>query len=97
MVNLFFVVAFPTKMKNTKRLTFFCEETSGTGGFQTKRFCQGAKSHSDEALLAAALLKRMADVLFTVRKDVTLNGLFFFIFFSFQVFYYYDFVRGFFV
>lgn len=35
-------------------------------------FCfQGAKENSDEAILAAALLKRLADVLFTVRGDAS--------------------------
>lgn len=33
------------------------------------KFLKGAKENSDEAILAAALLKRLADVLFTVRGD----------------------------
>ena len=33
------------------------------------KFLKGAAPHSDEAVLAAALLKRLADVLFTAKKD----------------------------
>ncbi|OLQ08303.1 JmjC domain-containing protein 8 [Symbiodinium microadriaticum] len=33
------------------------------------KFLKAAQAHSDEAILATALLKRLADVLFTVKKD----------------------------
>ena len=42
-----------------------------TDGQTRSLCCEAAPPHSDEAILAAALLKRLADVLFTVKKDAT--------------------------
>ncbi|CAK9057117.1 unnamed protein product [Durusdinium trenchii] len=45
------------------------KETFKSLRLKVLKFLKDARRSSDEALLAAALLKRLADVLFTVRKD----------------------------